>query len=129
MPHYNHNRPWNNQEWVEYLHFGRIQCAELGFQEWFRHEIETRLKRLLNLGYENDSDKVKVAVVTLAFKNSDIIELLCQRGTAIINANWEEVEKIERKCIEVKNKHLDRLRDPCHIFITFQNEEGCERMK
>ena len=38
MPHYNHDRPWNNQEWVTYLHFGRIQCAELGFQEWFRRE-------------------------------------------------------------------------------------------
>ena len=70
----------------------RFLSGVQGFQEWFRHEIETRLKRLLNLGYENDSDKVKVAVVTLAFKNSDIIELLCQRGTAIINANWEEVE-------------------------------------
>ena len=38
MPHYNHNRPWSNQEWIEYLHFGRIQCAVLGFQEWFRRE-------------------------------------------------------------------------------------------
>lgn len=90
-----------------------------GFQEWFRNEIETRLKRLLNLGYEEESDKVKVAFVTVAFNNSDIIELLVKRGTAIVNENWDEVEKLERKCIEVKNKNLDRLRDPCHIYLTF----------
>ena len=67
-----------------------------GFQEWFRHEIESRLKRLLNLGFDEESDKVKVAFVTVAFNNSDIIELLVKRGTAIINENWDEVEKIER---------------------------------
>ena len=67
-----------------------------GFQEWFRHEIESRLKRLLNLGFDEESDKVKVAFVTVAFNNSDIIELLVKRGTAIVNEKWDEVEKIER---------------------------------
>ena len=38
MPHYNHDRPWTNDEWVVYLHFGRIQCSVLGYQEWFRRE-------------------------------------------------------------------------------------------
>ena len=52
-----------------------LSCVE-GFERWFRHEIETRLKRLLDLGYEEDSDAVKIAVVTLAFNNSDIIKLL-----------------------------------------------------
>ena len=41
MPHYNHNRPWTNEEWVAYLHFGRIQCSVLGFQEWYRREWES----------------------------------------------------------------------------------------
>ena len=107
----------------------RFLSGVQGFQEWFRHEIETRLKRLLNLGYDEDSEQIKVAFVTLAFNNSDIIELLVKRGTAIVNEKWDEVEKLERKCIKVKNKHLDRLRAPCHVFLTFQNEEGCERMK
>ena len=74
----------------------RFLSGVQGFQEWFRNEIETRLKRLLNLGFEEESDKVKVAFVTVAFNNSDIIELLVKRGTAIINEKWDEVEKIER---------------------------------
>lgn len=74
----------------------RFLSGVQGFQEWFRNEIETRLKRLLNLGFEEESNKVKVAFVTVAFNNSDIIELLVKRGTAIINEKWDEVEKIER---------------------------------
>ena len=109
------------EEWLHKcdLQGTRFLSGVQGFQEWFRNEIETRLKRLLNLGYEEESDKVKVAFVTVAFNNSDIIELLVKRGTAIVNENWDEVEKLERKCIEVKNKNLDRLRDPCHIYLTF----------
>ena len=41
MPHYNHDRPWTHDEWVAYLHFGRIQCSVLGFQEWYRREWES----------------------------------------------------------------------------------------
>ena len=74
----------------------RFLSGVQGFQEWFRHEIESRLKRLLNLGFDEESDKVKVAFVTVAFNNSDIIELLVKRGTAIVNEKWDEVEKIER---------------------------------
>ena len=38
MPHYNHDRPWTNEEWVTYLHQGRIHCSILGYPEWFRRE-------------------------------------------------------------------------------------------
>ena len=29
----------------------------------------------------------------------------------------------------MKNANLSRLTNPCYIFITFQNEEGAERVK
>ena len=40
MPHYNHDRLWTMDEWVIYLHFGRIYAAILGFEEWFRREFQ-----------------------------------------------------------------------------------------
>ena len=88
--------------------------------EFFSKSIDGILMKLL---------QSTLHIFHLIRNNSDIIELLVKRGTAIVNEKWDEVEKLERKCIKVKNKHLDRLRAPCHVFLTFQNEEGCERMK
>lgn len=47
-----------------------------GFTAWFRYEVETRLMRLPDLGYEDSADKIKVAIITCAFNNPDIIGLL-----------------------------------------------------
>ena len=38
-----------------------------GFQAWFRYEVEMRLIRLPDLGYEEEKHKIKVAIMTLAF--------------------------------------------------------------
>ena len=46
------------------------------FQAWFRYELETRLTCLPDLGYEEEPNKIKVAVMTLAFNNAEIIKLL-----------------------------------------------------
>ena len=64
------------------------------------------MSRLPDLGFEDgewerdpanpDLDpKCKVAVTTLAFKNSEIINLLRDRGYAIKCEDWEEQYKIE----------------------------------
>lgn len=101
------------------------------FETWFSYEIETRLKRLPDLNYNCVEDHSKIAIVTLAFNNTKVIQLLKQRGTAIANQNWKEKNKVERSLIELKNdeKRLKKLTNPCHIFITFQYEEGVERIK
>ena len=100
-----------------------------GFQAWFRYTVETRLKRLPDLGYEDEPDKIKVAVMTLAFNNYDVIELLRKRGTAIIAEKWDKQREIEKQIEILKNENIERLTNPCHIFLTFQNEEGAERIK
>ena len=93
------------------------------FQAWFRYTIEERLKRLPDLKYEEEPDKIKVAIMTLAFNNADVIEYLKDRGEAIIDSDWDKVRDIERKLIDLKNrdnhKELKRLTTPMHIFMTF----------
>jgi len=92
-----------------------------GFQAWFRYEVETRLKRLPDLGYEEEKDKIKIAIMTLAFNNQDMIELLKDRGNAIMKQNWEKKRQIERKIIDLKNvkTNYKRLITPVHVFLTF----------
>ena len=51
--------------------------------------------RLPDLGYEEEENKIKVAIMTLAFNNYDVIKLLAKRGTAIVAEKWEEQRKIE----------------------------------
>ena len=47
------------------------------FQAWIQWEMEQRLDRMPDLGYEDEPvEQVKIAVTTLAFKNADIINLL-----------------------------------------------------
>ena len=89
--------------------------------------------RLPDLKLEDEPDKIKVAVMTLAFNNRDMILKLKDRGEAIEDMNWEKVHKLEQEMIDLKNKddhaNLKRLTTPVHIFLTFQNEEGAERIK
>jgi len=62
-----------------------------GFQGWIQHEMERRLEKLPNLGFDGDDEEssVKVAVTTLAFDNAAIINLLRDRGAAIKAENWD----------------------------------------
>ena len=89
--------------------------------------------QLPDLNLEDEPGRIKVAITTLAFNNRDMILLLKDRGDAIEDMNWEKVENLEQKMIDLKNKqnhaNLKRLTTPVHIFLTFQNEEGAERIK
>ena len=98
------------------------------FQAWIQREMETRLDRLPDLGYEDERvEHVKVAVTTLAFKNAEIINLLRARGAAIKGENWAEQRKIEEQINVLKNNELDTLVSPCSVFMTFESEEGVNR--
>lgn len=92
-----------------------------GFQAWLRYEIETRLLRLPDLGYEEEKDKIKIAIMTMAFNNPDMIKLLGKRGQGISEQNWAKVGKIEDKIMALKNDPVkfERLTTPVTCFITF----------
>ena len=98
------------------------------FQAWIQWEMEQRLSKMPDLGYEDEPVKdVKIAVTTLAFKNADIINLLKKRGSAIKAEKWDEQRKIEAEINELKNREFDVLITPCSVFMTFENEEGVNR--
>ena len=59
-----------------------------GFREWIQQEMENRLEKLPNLGFDEEPS-VQIACTTLAFNNAEIINLLRERGTAIKSENWD----------------------------------------
>jgi hypothetical protein len=66
-------------------------------------------------------------MITFAFKNAEIIELLRQRGEIIKEERWDDMEEIDKKINKHKNEHFLDLMTPCSVFITFQCEEGVNR--
>ena len=66
-------------------------------------------------------------MLELAFQNGEVIQLLRERGCAIMNEEWEEQRKLESKLNELKTEKFEKLSNPCHIFVTFECEEGNQR--
>ena len=98
------------------------------FRDWIQHEMEERLDKLPDLGYEDEPvEHVKIAVTAFAFKNAEIIHLLKERGEVIKNEQWEKMPEIDQKINHHKNENFSNIVNPCSIFMTFENEEGVNR--
>ena len=53
--------------------------------------------------YFDEEPSVNVAVTTLAFKNSKVINLLRERGEYIMSEKWKKVDQISDKINKLKN--------------------------
>lgn len=92
--------------------------------------MEKRLTDFPDLGiddYEGDERPIKIAVVTFAFDNAEMIYALTRRGQYIRNQQWKKYIKENNKI--VKRLHdsqelLDKMQTPCYCFLTFETEEG-----
>ncbi len=78
---------WLDQEAETYLEeeqrrSGKLYVARAdAFRDWITQEMERRLTMLPDLGFEDEPlGEVKVALTTFAYNNSDVINLLRERG-------------------------------------------------
>jgi len=98
------------------------------FRIWIQNQIELRMSKLPDLGYEEEKQEhIDVAVTSLAYDNSKLIGLLRERGTHIINDKWDKMREVDAKINEMKKTDLDTWCTPVSVFITFQLEEGLQR--
>lgn len=69
--------------------------------------------------------------MTFAFYNSEIINLLKQRGSYISSEKWDKLKGINSEINKkIKdNEILNKLQTPCSCFVTFETEEGYQRGK
>jgi hypothetical protein len=64
---------------------------------------------------------------SFAYENSQLIELLKQRGTFIKQEKWTEMRGIEDQIDKLKDENLHMFTRPCEMFMTFKTEEGKQR--
>ena len=98
------------------------------FRDWIQHEMEQRLDKMPEMGYESEPvEFIKVAMTTFAFKNQEVINLLKARGQIIIQEKWDEMPALDAQINQLKNDHLEEMTTPCSVFMTFADEEGVNR--
>jgi hypothetical protein len=94
--------------------------------------MENRLTRLPDLGYEDPApDRIRISMISFAFDNSQLINLLRQRGTFIKFEKYDKMREVNKKIDELKSdpNKLKAFNRPVTAFLTFENEEGINRCK
>jgi len=68
----------------------------ISLKRYLTSEIESRLSNELPESLrEQGIDQVRIANITFAFNNSDMIDKLKKRGAAIANTDYEKMHEIE----------------------------------
>jgi hypothetical protein len=107
---------------------GKTKIA--AFRDYLQEEMETRLTRLPDLGYEEvPPERIRVAMLSFAFDNAELINLLRQRGQFIKVENYDKMREINDKIDNLKSnpEKLEKFYRPVTAFFTFENEEGLNR--
>lgn len=108
--------------------------SEIGqFRTYVKDEMEKRLTDCPPENYEGDEgniEDVRIAVVTFAFNNAEIIHNLRERGTYIANEKWDKKEQLETKMTDRLHNSLDlldQMQTPVSCFMSLETEEGKAR--
>lgn len=92
--------------------------------------MESRLTEFPALGIdgpEGDEMPVKIAIITFAFNNSEIIHNLRKRGKFIQGEKWKKYEKLHTKMatrLANSQELLDTMQTPVACFMSLETEEG-----
>jgi len=101
------------------------ESAPLAYMSVLKNRIEKQVSQAKYVLEETDD--IKVANINYSFNNHKMIQLLCERGTAIANHNLEEKKEIEKKIHELEKEDFDEISTPALAFVTFETQEGYER--
>jgi hypothetical protein len=66
-------------------------------------EMEDRINKIKDQEYDDEADRKymkKIAKMTFAFNNSEIISILTERGELIKKEKWEKLDKINMEIAE-----------------------------
>jgi hypothetical protein len=98
------------------------------FRDYLSKEMSKRLTKLPDLGYEDEPpERINISLITFAFDNNELINILRARGNAIKFENFDEMRKINQKIDTLKRLNLQKYCRPVSAFLTFENEEGLNR--
>lgn len=95
--------------------------------------MEKRLTDFPPENYEGDEgniEPVRIAVITFAFNNAEVIHNLRLRGWYIGMEKWDDLDKLNDKMTERLHNSLellDQLQTPVSCFMSMETEEGKAR--
>ena len=72
-------------------------------------------------------DNVKIASLSMAYDNREIIEILKSRGQNLVNGKQKQLRKDEEKINKLVKQQKDKFKRPVFAFVTFNCQEGYER--
>lgn len=110
--------------------------SEIGqFRTYVKDEMESRLTDFPCLYIDGDGEEerdrpVKIAIITFAFNNSEIIHNLRKRGLLLGKEKWKKIEKLQKKMsdrLANSQELLDKMQTPVSCFMTLETEEGKSR--
>ena len=83
----------------------------------------------LGIDDNNANKQIKIAQITFAFFNDQVITWLKKRGEYIKSEKYELLEELNEEIDKgLENQELlDKLQKPCSCFVTFETEEGYAR--
>lgn len=108
------------------------QTKIAAFRDFLLEELETRLTRLPDLQYEdNPPDRIRISMMTFAFDNAELINLLKKRGQFVKFEKYDDMRAVNEKINSLKSdkNKLEQFYRPVTAFLTFENEEGLNRCK
>ena len=122
---------WMKINRLEYDEFLKMHTNEdspaydymLKLKKDYEHEISNQ--PMVN----EDCTDIKIANISFAFDNHEIISLLEKRGTTIANKNFKQKENYDERIKDILSKSRYELSIPTYAFITFETQEGYEKAK
>lgn len=103
--------------WLDHFYDKESPLSEYAqFRTYIQEDLEQICSKVENQGFEKE-DKVKIAQVTMAYKNGHLIKRLIERGKLIKNEDWAKLElknqeildEIKKEAKVGEEKVLDQL--------------------
>ncbi len=76
------------------------------FKNYFKHNLERELFKKAKQKHPNDkleAEKYKIADISFAFNNREMLILLAKRNKYLSKADFEKVKKVEQEMTDLKN--------------------------
>ena len=85
--------------------------------------------KTLNQDPDKAPHELVVADINFYFMNSDVLDMLGYRATAINNGDWEKVNEINKKLTDLCQAEKPKLQRPLGAFVTFNDERSYNDME
>ena len=88
--------------------------------------IESFLRRIAPS--EVPSTDLNVADVRFSYRNSWVVDILSERGDAIVQRDWDRFNRINQELTDKMVKNVKTVVTPVSAFVVFENEVAIQLM-